>query len=85
MAVMFASMAVPIGMTHTEISADAPVWVDAAGNEYKVASGYINVSGNTAAKTANSRGICVIIGVSGMEALTSMGLSPKQMEEESAE
>lgn len=41
---MTVTIACPIDLTHPEVNLDtAPIWVDAEGNEYRVASGNIEV------------------------------------------
>jgi hypothetical protein len=74
---MIVTIACPISMTHDGINPDsAPIWVDAAGNQYRVASGIIDGCEATSHQTATPDAITVIFGVTGLAALATMGLKP---------
>lgn len=76
---MIVTIACPISMTHDGINPDsAPIWVDAAGNQYRVASGVIDGCEATEHQTAAPDVVTVIFGVTGLEALATMGLQPME-------
>lgn len=75
---MITTIACPISMSHPDISDTSPVWVDAMGNEYRVASGIIGGRKATKKTVASPDAITILIGLPGIEALHSMGLSAKE-------
>ena len=78
---MIVTIACPISMTHDGINPDsAPIWVDAAGNQYRVASGIIDGCEATEHQTATPDAVTILIGLPGVEALHSIGLSPEEAE-----
>lgn len=85
------TLACPTSLDHQEINKQtAPIWVDAVGNEYYVASGIlpaqIDNNGNiidwvdTNPVTANPTQITVVTQLDGLAALALMGLTVKNAE-----
>jgi hypothetical protein len=75
------TIACPVAMTHPEINPEsAPIWTDAEGNEYRVASGVIEDCKATRHKLAKPDKITIMIDLPGLEALAAMGLSVKEVE-----
>lgn len=77
---MITTIACPAAMTHPEVPDAAPVWVDAEGNEYRVASGIIEDCKATRHNLANPDKITIMIDMPGLEALAAMGLFIKENE-----
>lgn len=75
---MITTIACPVAMTHPEVLDAAPVWVDAGGNEYRVASGIIEDCTATRHKLAKPDKITIMTDIPGLEALSAMGLSAKE-------
>lgn len=75
---MITTIACPAAMTHPEVPDAAPVWVDAEGNEYRVASGVIDDCKATRHKLAKPDKITIMTDIPGLEALSAMGLSAKE-------
>jgi hypothetical protein len=75
---MITTIACPAAMTHPEVPDAAPVWVDADGNEYRVASGVIDDCKATRHKLAKPDKITIMTDIPGLEALSAMGLSAKE-------
>lgn len=74
---MTTTIACPIAMTHDGVNPDsAPIWADAEGNEYRVASGVIDGCEPTEHTLATPDSITIIVGLPGLEALAAMGLTP---------
>lgn len=74
---MTTTIACPISMTHDGINPDsAPIWVDADGNQYRVASGFIDGCEATEHQTATPSAVTILIGPPGLAALAAMGLTP---------
>lgn len=59
----------------------APIWLDAVGNEYWVASGVIPDTEPTEWTTAAPDRVTVIVGVDAFTALGMMGLTAKPLED----
>ncbi len=85
------TLACPTSLDYSEINKQtAPIWVDAVGNEYYVASGIlpaqIDNNGNiidwvdTNPVTANPTQITVVTQLDGLAALALMGLTVKNAE-----
>lgn len=69
------TIACPISMTHPEVDQDsAPIWVDANGNEYRVASGRLEGYTATESSVASPLRVTIVIGTDGLFALSDMGL-----------
>ena len=69
------TIALPLGFTHPEVNPEtAPVWVDAEGFEYLMASGLIEAEA-TEETTASPDRITVVVGMPGLDAAKLMGLS----------
>ena len=69
------TIACPISMTHPEVDQDsAPIWVDAKGNEYRVASGRLEGYTATESSVASPLRVTIVIGTDGLFALSDMGL-----------
>jgi hypothetical protein len=74
---MTVTIACPLGLSHDAINTDtAPIWVDAAGNQYRVASGVIDGCEATEHQTATPSAVTILIGPPGLAALAAMGLTP---------
>lgn len=74
---MTVTIACPMSLTHDAINVEtAPIWADAAGNQYRVASGVIDGCEATPHTLATPTAITILIGLPGLEALALMGLTP---------
>lgn len=72
------TIACPLGLDHPGVdSATAPIWLDAAGNQYQIASGVIPDAEPTEWTEAAPDRVTVIVGMDGFAALAAMGLHPK--------
>jgi hypothetical protein len=72
------TIACPLGLTDSAVDdATAPIWVDAQGVEYKVASGQLEGYATTEPLIAQPDRINVIVGMDGFTALATMGLTAK--------
>lgn len=73
------TLACPPSMSDPNIDpATAPVWVDAEGNQYLVASGYLDGEYVTSDPiAAEPDRINVVVGMNGLDALAAMGLTPE--------
>jgi hypothetical protein len=68
---MITTIACPLSLTHPEVNPDtAPIWVDARGEKYRVASGIISAGSDIDPR------ILVQEGMDGLSALAMMGLTP---------
>ena len=76
------TLACPPDMTDPNIDpATAPIWVDADGSEYMVASGYLDGDYVTSDPIlAEPDRINAVVGMNGLDALAAMGLTPKPEE-----
>lgn len=71
------TIACPVGFTDPNVDpATSPIWIDAAGNRYAVASGLLEGYVTTEHTTATPSGVTIIVGVDGLTALGMMGLCP---------
>lgn len=73
------TIACPAGLTDPNVNAEtAPVWVDANGVEYQVASGLLDGDYSTSDPIlAQTDRVNAIVGMDGLSALAAMGLTPK--------
>jgi hypothetical protein len=86
------TIALPPSMDHPNVNPEtAPIWLDAEGNEYLVASGLLNdpldEDGNpipyvtSDSIEAQPDRLNVVVGMDGLEALAAMGLTKAETEE----
>jgi hypothetical protein len=75
------TIACPVGFTDENIAENAPIWLDANGVEYKVASGLLEGYTTSEPIEATPDRVNVVVGMNGLEALTAMGLTVKESEE----
>lgn len=75
------TIARPVGFTDENIVENAPIWLDANGIEYKVASGLLEGYTTSEPIEATSDRINVVVGMNGLDALAAMGLTVKESEE----
>lgn len=72
------TIACPPGFTDPAVDeATSPIWVDADGVEYKVASGLLEGYTATEPVPASPKRVNVVVGVDGLSALAMMGLVAK--------
>ena len=74
------TIACPVGFTDENVAENAPIWVDANGVEYQVASGLLEGYTTSEPVGATSDRMNVVVGMSGLEALAAMGLTVKESE-----
>lgn len=73
---MITTLALPPGFTDPNVDAIAPVWTDGT-TQYRVASGVLEGEYTTSDPiTAQPDRINVVVGASGLDALSLMGLVP---------
>jgi hypothetical protein len=75
------TIACPSKFTDENIAENAPIWLDANGFEYKVASGMLEGYTTSDPIEATSDRMNVVVGMNGLEALATMGLTVKESEE----
>ena len=75
------TIACPVGFTDENVTENAPIWVDANGVEYQVASGLLEDYTTSDPVEATSDRVNVVVGMNGLEALAAMGLTVKESEE----
>jgi hypothetical protein len=75
------TIACPSGFTDENVAENAPIWLDANGVEYRVASGLLEGYTTSNPIEATSDRMNVVVGMNGLEALTAMGLTVKESEE----
>jgi hypothetical protein len=75
------TIACPPNFTDPNVAENAPIWVDANGVEYKVASGPLEGYTTTEPVQAQVDRVNVIVGMNGLAALAAMGLTVKEIEE----
>ena len=75
------TIACPPNFTDPNVADNAPIWVDANGVEYKVASGLLEGYTTTEPVQAQADRVNVIVGMDGLAALAAMGLTVKDIEE----
>lgn len=80
------TIACPQGFTDPNVDPDqAPIWVDAAGAEYEVASGLMDGYETSDPIQAQPDRVNVVVGMSGLDALAAMGLTLKVIDEDVAD
>jgi hypothetical protein len=72
------TIACPPGFTDPNVVENAPIWLDANGVEYAVASGLLEGYATSEAIQATSDRVTVIVGMNGLDALAAMGLTVKE-------
>jgi hypothetical protein len=75
------TIACPVGFTDENVAENAPIWLDANGVEYKVASGMLEGYMTSEPIEATPDRVTVVVGMNGLEALAAMGLTVKESEE----
>jgi hypothetical protein len=73
------TIACPPGFTDPNVADNAPIWLDANGIEYMVASGPMEGYEPTEPDLAAPDRVNVIIGMNGLDALAAMGLTVKEV------
>jgi hypothetical protein len=74
------TIACPPGFTDPNVAENAPIWLDANGIEYTVASGPLDGYETSDPVVALADRVNVIVGMSGLDALAAMGLNVKEVE-----
>jgi hypothetical protein len=74
------TIACPPGYTDPNVVDNAPIWLDANGVEYMVASGLLEGYEPTEAVLAAPDRVNVVVGMDGLDALAAMGLTVKEDE-----
>ena len=72
------TIACPPGFTDPNVADNAPIWLDANGVEYQVASGILEGYEPTEPVLAAPDRVNVVIGMDGLDALAAMGLTVKE-------
>lgn len=73
------TIACPPGFTDPNVDpATAPIWLDANGVEYQVASGLLEGYTTTEPIPAQPDRVNVVVGMDGLDALAAMGLTVKE-------
>lgn len=73
------TIACPPGFTDPNVDpATAPIWVDADGVEYLVASGFMEGYITSDPIQASPKRVNVVVGMSGLDALSAMGLTARE-------
>jgi hypothetical protein len=72
------TIACPPGFTDPNVADNAPIWLDANGIEYKVASGPLEGYTTTEPIPAQPDRVNVVVGMDGLDALAAMGLTVKE-------
>lgn len=73
------TIACPPGFTDPNVDpATAPIWLDANGIEYQVASGLLEGYTTTEPIQAQPDRVNVVVGMDGLDALAAMGLTVKE-------
>jgi hypothetical protein len=75
------TIACPVGFIDENVVENAPIWLDANGVEYQVASGLLEGYTTSDPIEATSDRMNVVVGMNGLEALAAMGLTVKESEE----
>jgi hypothetical protein len=73
------TIACPPGFTDSNVAENAPIWLDANGVEYMVASGLLEGYEPTESGLAAPDRISVVVGMDGLDALAAMGLTVKEV------
>ena len=74
------TIACPPGYTDPNVADNAPIWLDANGVEYMVASGPIEGYATSDPIQATPKRVSVVVGMNGLDALAAMGLTVKEDE-----
>ena len=72
------TIACPPGFTDPNVADNAPIWLDANGVEYMVASGLLEGYEPTELGLAAPDRVNVVVGMDGLDALVVMGLTVKE-------
>lgn len=72
------TIACPPGFTDPNVADNAPIWLDADGVEYQVASGPLEGYTTTEPIPAQTDRVNVVVGMDGLTALAEMGLTVKE-------
>lgn len=75
------TIACPPNFTDPNVADNAPIWVDANGVKYKVASGPLEGYTATGPVVAQTNRVNIVIGPDGLTALALMGLTVKEIKE----
>jgi hypothetical protein len=75
------TIACPVGFIDENVAENAPIWLDANGVEYQVASGLLEGYTTSEPIEATSGRVNVVVGMDGLDALAAMGLTVKESEE----
>lgn len=73
------TIACPAGFTDPNVADNAPIWLDASGIEYMVASGPLEGYESTEPSLAAPDRVNVVVGMDGLDALAAMGLTVKEV------
>jgi len=68
------TIACPPGFIDSNVAENAPIWLDANGIEYRVASGLLQGYTTSELLQAQVNCINVMVGMAGLDALAAMGL-----------
>ena len=79
------TIACPPGFTDPNVAENAPIWLDANGIEYQVASGPLEGYTTTEPIPAQPDRVNVVVGMNGLDALAAMGLVVKDGEDPSVD
>lgn len=74
------TIACPPGFTDENVAENAPIWIDANGVEYMVASGQLEGYETSEPVAARADRVNVVVGIDGLDALAAMGLTVKEIE-----
>jgi hypothetical protein len=72
------TIACPPNYTDPNVADNAPIWLDANGVEYQVASGLLEGYTTTEPIQATQDRVNVVVGMDGLDALAAMGLTVKE-------
>jgi hypothetical protein len=73
------TIACPPGFTDLNVADNAPIWIDANGIEYMVASGQLDGYETSEPVAARADRVNVVVGMDGLDALAAMGLTVKEV------
>ena len=71
------TIACPPGFTDPNVAENAPIWIDASGVEYQVASGPLDGYTTHDSIQAQPNRVNIVVGMNGLDALAAMGLTVK--------
>jgi hypothetical protein len=72
------TIACPPGFADPNVADNAPIWVDANGIEYMVASGLLDGCTASDPIEAQPNRVNIVVGMDGLAALAAMGLTVKE-------